>query len=356
MNVGEMETPCLLVERAVMERNIARMAGFFDFRAANVRPHFKSHKCARIARLQLAAGNCAGITCAVVSEAEVLAAAGVGDILIANQVLGAEKLRRLAALNRRADVKCCADDAGGVEALAAAARAAGVEVGVLVELDVGMARCGVGSTREVIDLARQVDAAEGVRFAGIQAYEGHACFITEEQERAEVAGKAVEKVTGVRREVEAAGIEVKAVSAGGTGTFDVTGVAEGIDEVQAGSYALMDARYRTVRRDFDNALFVLSTVLSVRGDRAVFDVGYKSCGMELAPPRIAGLEKQPSEFKLNEEHFLVSGAGRRFAVGEKVRLIPWHGCTTCNLYPELHLVKGDEVLDTWKIEASGLRP
>ncbi len=355
MNVSELETPCLLVERAAMERNIRRMAGFFEGRAANVRPHFKTHKCTRVARLQLEAGNCAGITCAIVSEAEVLVAAGIEDVLVANQVLGAEKLRRLAGLNRKAEVKCCVDEAGQVEALAAAARAAGVEVGVLVELDVGMARCGVDGAAEVIGLARLIASTAGVRFAGIQAYEGHACFITDEKERARVAGQALEKVTGARREVEAAGIEVGTVSAGGTGTFDVTGVAEGIDELQVGSYALMDARYRTVRRDFDNALFVLSTVLSAQGDRAVFDVGYKSCGMELAPPEIVGLDEQPAEFKLNEEHLRVSGAGGRFQVGEKVRMIPWHGCTTCNLYSELHLVEGERVIETWPIEASGLR-
>ncbi len=355
MNVNEMETPCLLVERAVMERNIRRMAGFFEGRAANVRPHFKTHKTTRIAKLQLDAGNCAGITCAIVSEAEVLVEAGIGDVLVANQILGADKLRRLAGLNRRAEVKCCVDDAGQVEGLAAAARAAGVEIGVLVELDVGLARCGVDGAAEVIQLARLLAATDGVRFAGIQAYEGHACFIADAAERARVAGKAVGKMTGVRREVEAAGIDVKTVSAGGTGTFDVTGVAEGIDELQVGSYALMDARYRTVRKDFDNALFVLATVLSARGDRAVFDVGHKSCGMEQAPPEIVGFDEGSAEFKLNEEHLRVSGAGGRFEVGQKVRMIPWHGCTTCNLYPEMHLVAGDEVLDTWPIEASGLR-
>ena len=352
---ADLDTPCLLVERAALERNLARMAGFFAGRRARLRPHFKTHKCTRIALRQLAAGNCAGITCAIVSEAEILAAAGVRDILIANQVLGAGKLRRLAELRRKVDVKCCVDDAAQLGPLAGAARAAGVELGVLVEIDVGLSRAGLDSAEEALELARLVARTPGLGFAGLQAYEGHACFVEDAARRGELAAAAAGKVLAVRRALEGAGLEVGLVSAGGTGTYDVTGLAEGIDELQVGSYALMDGRYRRVRPEFENALFLLSTVVSARGDRAVLDVGYKSCGAELAPPEIAGLAEQPETFRLNEEHFRVSGVAGAFQVGQQVRLIPWHGCTTCNLYPELHLVEGDRVLETWPIEAAGCR-
>jgi D-serine deaminase-like pyridoxal phosphate-dependent protein len=239
--------------------------------------------------------------------------------------------------------------------LSAAARAAGVEIGVLAELDVGMARCGVDDSAALLELAGQVGAAEGLCFRGLQGYEGHACFITDAGERRRAAEAAAGKLAGARRDLEAAGVGVDIVSAGGTGTYDVTGLIEGIDELQVGSYALMDGRYRTVRQDFENALFLLSSVLSVHGERAVFDVGYKSAGAEMRPPAVVGLDGEPGGFKLNEEHLRLDGVGGRFRVGQKVRMIPWHGCTTCNLYPRFHVVDGEEVVDEWAIEGAGLR-
>jgi len=355
MTIHDLDTPCLLVDRAAMERNLARMAEFCRARRAKLRPHFKSHKCTRIARLQLEAGNCCGITCALVSEAEVLVGAGVRDILIANQVLGRGKLQRLAQLNRQADVKCCVDSPVQVEALAAAARAAGVEIGVLVEINVGLNRAGVDTAEQAVQLARLVDRTPGLRFRGLQAYEGHACFVEDAPRRRQIVEEALAKVRAVRSACAAAGIAIPAVSAGGTGTYEETGSAQDVDELQVGSYALMDARYRRVRPEFDHALFLWSTVLAVQADRAVFDVGYKSCGAESGPPHISGWAEQPREFKLNEEHFCVSGVRGRFVVGQKVRLIPWHGCTTANLYREIHLVEGDNVIETWPVEAAGCR-
>jgi len=338
-----------------MEKNVRRMADFFEGKPANVRPHFKTHKCTRIAKAQLAAGNCAGITCAIVGEAEVLVGHGVTDILIANQVLGADKLRRLAALNAGADVKVCVDAPDQVEMIAAAARAAGVEIGLLCELDIGMRRCGVDDSEQLLELARKVQATDGVVFRGLQGYEGHACFLTDAGERREAATAAAGKLAGARRDLEAAGVEIEIVSAGGTGTYDVTGLVAGIDELQVGSYALMDARYRTVCTDFQSALFLLSSVVSAHDDRAVFDVGYKSAGAELEPPTVVGMAGAPSGHKLNEEHLRLDGVGGWFKLGEKVRMIPWHGCTTCNLYDKFHVVDGDEVVEEWAIEASGLR-
>ncbi|MGQ9661960.1 MAG: alanine racemase [Kiritimatiellia bacterium] len=314
-----------------MERNLSRMAALCHGRHAKLRPHFKSHKCTRIARLQLEAGNCCGITCALVSEAEVLVEAGVRDILIANQVLGRGKLQRLAQLNRRADVKCCVDSPLQVEALAAAARTTGVEIGVLVEINVGLNRAGVDTAEEAIQLARLVEQTPGLQFRGLQAYEGHACFVEDATRRKQIVDEALGKIFAFRSALEAGGIPVPIVSAGGTGTYDLTGAAQCVDELQVGSYALMDAHYRRIKPEFENSLFLWSTVLSVQGDRTVFDVGYKSCGAELGPPHIQGLVEQPRIFKLNEEHFCARGVGGRFAVGEKIRLVPWHGCTTATV-------------------------
>ncbi len=355
MRVQDLETPCLLLDRAVVEKNIARMAGFLEGKPASLRPHFKTHKCTRIAKAQLAAGNCVGITCAIVGEAEVLVDHGVADILIANQVVGTDKLRRLAMLQKRASVMACVDDAQQIEMLGRMAREAGVEIGLLCELDTGLARCGVSGSGELLQLARRIEDTEGVVFRGLQGYEGHACFITDKAERERVAGAAIGKLVGARGDLEKAGVKVDIVSAGGTGTYDIAGLREGIDELQAGSYVLMDARYRTVMTDFDNGLFLLSSVVSAQSDRAVFDVGYKSAGAELEPPVVSTMQGAPAGHKLNEEHLCLDGVRGRFRVGDKVRMIPWHGCTTCNLYDRFHVIEGDEVVGEWRIEASGLR-
>jgi D-serine deaminase-like pyridoxal phosphate-dependent protein len=353
VNVAELETPCLLVERSALEANLARMAAFFAGRAARLRPHFKSHKCSRIALRQLAAGNAVGITCAKLSEAEVLARAGVRDVLIANQLAGEGKLRRLAELNRSADVKCCVDAAWQVEALGTAARAAGVELGVLVELDVGMGRCGVADGEAALELAGAVGRSAGLRFLGIQAYEGHAVLVEDAAERRRLAERAMAEVLAARRRIERAGLAVGVVSSGGTGTYDLAGAAEGVDEIQAGSYALMDARYRRVRPEFANALFILATVISRSGGRAVLDVGVKGCGAEFGPPEVAGVPAGAATCRLSEEHCTVTGELGALAPGARVRLVPSHGCTTCNLHRQLHLVEGDRVLETWPIDGSG---
>jgi len=353
MDVAELDTPCLLVERSALDGNLARMAAFFAGRPARLRPHFKSHKCTRIALRQLAAGNSAGITCAKLAEAEALVRAGVRDVLIANQLAGEAKLRRLAELNRSAEVKCCVDAAWQVEALGSAARAAGVELGVLVELDVGMGRCGVATGEEVLALARLVGQTRGLRFLGLQGYEGHAVLVEDAAERGKLAARAMAELLSARRLVERAGLAVKTVSSGGTGTYDLTGAAQGVDEIQAGSYALMDAKYRRVRPEFANALFIVAAVISRTGGRAVLDVGVKGCGAEFGAPELAGLAPGAATCRLSEEHCTVTGDVGRLAPGGRVRLIPSHGCTTCNLYRELHLVDGDQVLETWPIDGAG---
>jgi D-serine deaminase-like pyridoxal phosphate-dependent protein len=353
--VQDLATPCLLVERRALEANLSRMARFFDGRRARLRPHFKSHKCTHIAQLQLAAGNAVGITCATLGEAEALVAAGIGDVLLANQVVGADKLARLVELNRRARVRCCVDSPAQVEALAEAGRSGGVSLGMLVELDVGMGRCGVDAVEEVAELAWLACRLDGVVFDGLQAYEGHAVLVDDPAERAERARRALERTAAVRVALENGGTAVARLSSGGTGTYDITGAAGHVDEVQAGSYALMDARYRRVRPEFENALFVLATVLHAEGPRAVLDVGAKGCGGEFGPPELAGLAVQPEGRRLSEEHLLVDGLTAELREGQKLRLVPGHGCTTCNLYDRLQLVDGEEVLEVWPIEASGWR-
>jgi D-serine deaminase-like pyridoxal phosphate-dependent protein len=343
-------TPALVLDPDALEANLTLMAEGFRGRPCRVRPHFKGHKCVTVAHRQLAAGSIAGITCAKLAEAEQCVAGGVRDVLVANQVVGEEKTRRLAALNRGATVRVAVDSLDNIAELGEAARQANVTIGVLVEVDIGMARCGVRPGPETLALAEVVTATEGLRFDGLQGYEGHAVMIPDPEERRRRVVEAMGPLTETRRALEAAGMPVRIVSGGGTGTYDSTGKIEGIDEVQAGSYALMDAAYKKVRPEFAVARTVLTTVISVQDGYAIADVGSKGVGCEFGPPSVAD-HPEAEVVKVSEEHVKV--VGLRARVGDRVTLIPSHGCTTNNLYRKMYVVKGGRIEDVWPIEGSG---
>ncbi len=246
-----------------LQFNLDMMARYFAQRPCKLRPHFKSHKCVTLAHRQLQAGGAVGITAAKLSEAEALVAGGIADVLIANQVVGPGKCRRLAELNRRAVVRVAVDSPQNVRELDAAAREAGVTLGVLVEVDIGMNRCGVQPGEPTFALARQVRESPGLRFDGLQGYEGHLVLLPDAGERARRATECIGRLVALRSELEKRGLPCAIISGGGTGTYDVTGNIEGMNEVQAGSYALMDKHYKTRRPEFRNAMFVLATVISV---------------------------------------------------------------------------------------------
>lgn len=343
-------TPCLVVDPEALDDNLAHLAGYFAGRRCRLRPHFKSHKCVAMARRQLAAGSAAGITCAKLSEAERLVEGGIDDILIANQVVGEGKVRRLAALNRQATVRVAVDAPENVAELGRIASEAGVEVGVLVEVDIGMNRCGVPPGRPVLDLARRVAAADALRFDGLQAYEGHCVGLRDPAERRRHVLEAFKPLIETRRLIENAGLPVRIVSSGGTGTYDVTGNIDGVDEVQCGSYALMDAHYRTIRAEFRIACRLMATVISARPGKAVVDVGVKGMGCEFGPPAV---DDHPEAVAVigSEEHTRIEGINAR--VGDRLWLVPSHGCTTSNLHGRFWVVRGGTVEAMWPIEGRG---
>ena len=348
--VDVLETPCLVVDADRLESNLRRMAEHFATRACRIRPHFKSHKCVELARRQLAAGSAGGMTCAKLSEAEVLAAGGAADVLIANQVVGARKARRLAALNRNAVVRCAVDSRRNAVELASAARDGGVTIPVLVEVDVGMKRCGVPPGPETEVLVRFVRDADGLRFDGLQGYEGHVICLPDRAERERRTREALTPLVATRRALEAAGIPVGIVSSGGTGTYDITSEIDGIDEVQCGSYALMDWFYADVCPEFAVARRVLATVISAREGAAVADVGVKGLGCEFGLPRVEGHPAAVARYAA-EEHVPFDGLDAR--VGDRVRLVPAHGCTTQNLYRRMWILRAGVIEDVWEIEGSG---
>lgn len=353
-SLDEIDTPSLLLDADALQSNIARMAAFFTNRPSRLRPHFKSHKCTHIARLQMQAGA-VGITCAKLGEAEVIADAGIREILIANQIVGHLKIARLVQLARRAAPIVAVDSEANVRMLSAAASAAQVEIGVLVEVDIGMKRCGVQPGAPALTLAQLITSLPGIKFQGLQGYEGHVVDLRNETERAEKTRAALKPLVETRRLIERSGIPVQIVSGGGTGTYTITGDYPGVDEVQAGSYAAMDGWYSDIRPEFQQALSILTTVISRPApDLAIIDVGRKGVGVEFGPPRVKGLAGATVLSFGSEEHTSISlPANCVLGVGDHLEIIPSHGCTTSNLYREFILHRHGVVEDIWPIEGSG---
>lgn len=350
--VGDLDTPALVLDREATRRNLERMACFFADRPAILRPHFKNHKCTRLAQWQLDTGSAVGITCAKLSEAEILAANGFEDLLIANQVVGKYKLLRLARLAGQTKLTVAADDPGQIAELSRVMVEADALLGVLVEIDIGMGRCGVPSGEQAIRLAHRIAGSPGLRFAGIQAYEGHVVYEINREARADLVRKALALAHDSREQIERSGLKVPVISGGSSSTYDISGAVDGFDEIQAGTYATMDWRYHQLVPEFEIALSVLARVISRRADHIVVDAGVKSAGGEFGSPRVEDHPEAEVPFFLAEEHLVIRNAPS-LDVGDTVRLIPSHACTTCNLHREMHLVSSGEVVDVWPIEASG---
>jgi D-serine deaminase-like pyridoxal phosphate-dependent protein len=353
--VEELDTPALLLDLAAFEGNVARMAAFFADKPASIRPHSKTHKCPQIAWRQLEAGAI-GITCAKVSEAEVMADAGVRDILVANQVAGRAKIDRATDLAARCELMVAADDGGNVRQLAQACAAKGVTLRVLVEVDVGMGRCGVAPGAPALDLAHQVAAAPGLELAGVMGYEGHLVTVEDAAERAAKVRAAFEPLAETVALLEQNGLPVSIVSCGGTGTYDVTGALPFVSEIQCGSYVVMDKTYQKIRPEFEAALTVLTTVVSRPvPERIVVDAGLKAMSSEFGWPLVLDGEGVSVRY-LSEEHGVLdlAGSGRLDCKpGDKIRFLPSHCCTTINLHDTFHLIQDGKLVDLWPIAARG---
>lgn len=352
MSIESLDTPTLLLDRAASQRNLAKMAEFFQNRPAKLRPHFKNHKCVQLARLQMASGAI-GMTCAKLGEAEVLVDHGFRDLLIANQVVGELKISRLARLNNRAKVAVAIDHWDHAVALSTAACEAGSTIPILIEVDIGMGRCGVQAGEPTLELARRIQQLAGIRFAGLQAFEGHLVNVLDRTERTEKATAAMLAAIETRQLLERSGIEVGCISGCSTATYNSTGIMAGIDEVQAGTYATMDRQYHRLTPEFEIALSVLVRVISRPApNKAVFDLGVKGAGGEFGVPAVRDFPDLEIPFFLSEEHLVVRNCPD-WKIGQPLHLIPSHACTTCNLYRELVIHENNHVVDIWPIEGSG---
>ncbi len=347
-------TPALLLDIAVAEKNMETIMGILSHANTSLRPHIKTHKTPMLAHLQMKAGAL-GLCCATVGEAEVMAHAGLDHILITSEVVGDDKVRRVVNMARYQDIMVVVDNDENLSLFSSVAGERGVKLGVLVDFDVGMGRCGVRSIKQAVELARKAHDARGIHFRGIMGYEGHAVLIENRSEREQVGRQANAMLVEAVKAVEAAGIPVEIVTGGGTGTFDIISEFPEITEVQAGSYIFMDRTYQKLELPFEQALTVLSTIISRPTDRdIILDVGMKAISVERACPTVQGLEGLEI-CKLSEEHAnaCLKNADSDLRPGNKLKLIPSHCCTTVNLHHKMYIVRDGIIEAIWQIAARG---
>lgn len=345
---AELPTPALVLDVDLMRQNVATMAAWARQHVA-VRPHFKTHKCIEIAREQLEAGAI-GITCATVWEARASVQAGIGEILIANEVVSPARVAILADLAREAHITVALDDAGNASALAGAATSHGTELGVVVDVDVGLHRGGVRSREAAIGLARHVSSLPGLRLRGAMGYEGHVVTEPDRAVRRELAGLAMDELAGYVEALRADGHPIEIVSAGGTNTYDMTGVDDRVTELQAGTYAVMDVAYAPLAPAFRPALTVMGTVVSRQGATAVLDCGTKSLAVDAAAPTSpVGAVRE-----VHEEHTLIDvDEGDPPALGDVLELTVGYCGGTINLHDVYFVASGPEIVEVWPICARG---
>lgn len=350
----DLPTPVLLLDWPVAQRNIEIAADSVKGKTARLRPHFKNHKCTALAKHQLQGGNCIGMTVSNLVEAAALVDAGVDNVLIANQVAGAANIARLIDLAGRAQVRVAVDSMANSQPISEAATAADMKVGVLLEVDTGMTRCGVQPGPDAVELAKRIASLPGLQFDGIQAYEGHAICIDDHDERAEVTRQAMQLAIDTRHLMEAGGLKVNILSGAGTATYHVAAEMPGVDELQIGTYVTMDWMYKKrVIYGFDIALTIGTTVISVQDDRFVLNIGVKGIGSEFGPPIVKGHPEFEIRSLLSEEHTTVHATGHNVRVGDMLELIPSHSCTTCSRHSQLVVHEDGNVCDIWPIDAGG---
>ncbi len=342
-------TPALLLDAPALGRNLARMEQLLEGNA-RLRPHAKTHKSPEVARLQIEAGAI-GITTATVWEALAMAEAGLSGILIANEVVGAGKAAALVKAALLVELTVAVDSVQNALELSSAASSSDAEIGVVVDVDVGLGRCGVRSVEEALEVAGAVERSTGLHLRGVMGYEGHCTFEPDHARRAEAATRAMSRLLEIASSLRDAGFELEIVSGGGTGTFDMTGTTRGVTEIQAGSYALMDTSHGAIVSDFEPALTVLSTVISRHGGTIVLDAGRKTIGLDEPHPALIGFDAEVTY--VAEEHTVLQLRGAGPAIGSQVELITSYCPVAVNLHRVYHVIDGDQVVDRWPIVAQG---
>jgi D-serine deaminase-like pyridoxal phosphate-dependent protein len=343
-----LSTPALVVDLDVFDANVGAMAELLRGTGKTVRPHVKTHRTPELAKRQL--GEFAvGVTCATVGEAEAMVAAGIRDVLIANEVVDEAKLARVVALAREAKIALAADDPAPVEALSRAAARTAVTVGILIDADVLLHRCGVASVPEALALARVIEAAPGVRLAGVMGYEGRVRLGTDRRDE-RIAG-AYAFLHEIRAALVAAGHPVEVVSTAGTSTIREALANPFVTELQAGVYCLMEPELLPMDLPFRCAVTVRGTVISRHPGHFVADLGRRVVGVEYGPPVPVGIEA--TSVSMSDEHATVTMAAPPPPLGSQVDFIPGQIRTTFNLHERVWVSRGGEIVDCWPVSARG---
>ncbi len=363
MDAADIQTPCLVVDLDALEWNIEKMGDIVKTMGVRHRVHGKMHKSVDVALLQERLGGSCGIACQKVSEAEAFVRGGIKDVLVSNQVRDPAKIDRMAALPKRgARVICCVDDLANIAELSSAAVHHATEIECLVEIDCGAGRCGVVTTGEVVEIAEAIEAAAGLKFAGLQAYQGAMQHLDDYSARKAKIDSAVAMVVDAIAGLKAKGLECDIVGGGGTGSYYFEGNSGVFNELQCGSYAFMDADYgRILDKDgnridageWKNALFILTSVMShAKSDKAICDAGLKAQSVDSGLPVIYGRD-DVKYIKCSDEHGVIDDPQQLLKVGDKLKLIPGHCDPTCNVHDWYVGVRDGKVESLWPVTARG---
>ncbi|WP_171235772.1 3-hydroxy-D-aspartate aldolase BhcC [Ruegeria sp. HKCCA6837] len=363
MDASEIQTPALVLDLDALERNIQKMGDYAKAHGMRHRVHGKMHKSVDVAQLQVELGGACGICCQKVSEAEVFARGGIKDVLVSNQVRDPAKIDRLARMPKLgARTICCVDDIDNVSDLSEAAERHGTQIECLVEIDCGAGRCGVTTTPEVIAIAKAIDAAPGLKFAGIQAYQGAMQHMDLYEDRKAKIDIAVAQVKDAVDGLKAQGLDCDIVGGGGTGSYYFESTSGVYNELQCGSYAFMDADYgrildengnRIDRGEWENAFFILTSVMShAKADKAIVDAGLKAQSVDSGLPVIFG-RTDVEYVKCSDEHGVVADPDGVLKVNDKLHLVPGHCDPTANVHDWYVGVRNGKVEALWPVSARG---
>jgi len=363
MDEADIQTPCLVLDLDALERNIRKMGDYAKDHGMRHRPHGKMHKSVDVQKLQEELGGACGVCCQKVSEAEVFARGGITDILVSNQVRDAAKIDRLARLPKLgARTICCVDDLANVADLSSAAQKHGTQIECLVEIDCGAGRCGVTTTPEVVGIARAINAAEGLKFSGIQAYQGAMQHLDDYTERKAKIDIAIAIVKDAVDTLKAEGLDCDIVGGGGTGSYYFESNSGVYNELQCGSYAFMDADYgrildeegkRIDQGEWENAFFILTSVMShAKADRAIVDAGLKAQSVDSGLPVVYGRD-DVEYIKCSDEHGVVMDPSGALKINDKLKLVPGHCDPTANVHDWYVGVRNGKVESVWPVSARG---
>ena len=361
MALADVATPSLIIELDAFERNVATLRDRLAKAGVRLRAHSKTHKSVDIARYQIEHGGACGICCQKVAEVEVMVAGGISDVMLSNQVVDRNKIDRLAQLAGSARILVCVDDDGNVDDLSAAAVRHHGMLECLVEIDIGAGRCGVEPGPDALAIAQKIAACEGLKFAGIQAYQGSAQHIRSYAERRSAIESATDMTSATVALLSEHGLECAIVAGAGTGSYYFEAASGIYNEMQCGSYIFMDADYQRVLdeqdrtiAEFENSLFIWTSIMSkTRTSAAVCDAGLKVMSLDSGLPVVFG--RDDIEYtECSDEHGVIADPHNSLRLNDRLKLVPGHCDPTCNLHDWYVGIRDGRVECLWPVSARGM--